>query len=48
MAPGSNTLTFTIDSLNIGESFTGSSREESAEQFYDFLLSEGGDILSRI
>ncbi len=42
------TLTLTIPSLNITQSFTGFSRDDSEDQLEDFLIHSGSDILGRI
>lgn len=48
MQENQTSLTFTIDRLGITQTFNGATRDESAEQFYDFLISDGGSLLSRI
>ena len=47
MRENQTSLTFTIDRLGITKTFNGATRDESAEQFYDFLISNGGSLLSR-
>lgn len=42
------TLTFNIPSLNISQSFTGATRDDSEDQLEDFLIHNGSDILGRI
>lgn len=41
-------LEFTVPSLGIHEFFPGATRDESQQQFSDFMKKNGGDILSRI
>lgn len=44
----STTLVFSVPSLGITQSFTGTTRDASQEQFSDFMKKNGGDILNRI
>jgi hypothetical protein len=47
-AAGSTTLRFQVPSAGIDLSFTGATRDESEDQFKDFLKKSGSDILSRM
>ena len=42
------TLVFKVESLGIEETFDGATRDQSVNQFVDFLKSEGKDVLDRI
>lgn len=41
-------LLMNIPELNITQTFTGSSRDDSVDKLVDFLKSDGGDLLNRI
>lgn len=43
-----NTLTFSVPSLNITESFTGVNRDESEDLFGDWLEKNGASTMERI
>lgn len=42
------TLVFKVESLGIEETFDGATRDQSVDQFVEFLKSEGEDVLDRI
>lgn len=42
------TLVFQVESLGIEEEFTGETRDESVDEFVEFLESDGGEVLNRI
>lgn len=46
--PNSTTLTFSVPALGIQQTFTGTTRDASQDQFVDFMEKNGGDILNRI
>lgn len=48
LTSGSSEFTFIIPNLNINKSFTGSTRDDSKDQFDEFLKESGNDILNRI
>lgn len=45
---GETTLVFSVPSLGITKEFTGATRDESQQQYSDFMKKNGGDILNRI
>lgn len=45
---GSTTLRFRVPSLGIDVSFTGETRDDSRDQFEDYIKANGGDILKRM
>ncbi len=47
-AEHSPTLRFEVESLEIDESFHGQTREESVDQFVDFLKRDGNSLLNKI
>lgn len=47
-AANSTTLRFQVPSLGIDESFTGSTRDNSRDQFDDYIKANGNDILQRM
>ena len=47
-AEHSPTLLFEVESLEINKSFHGQTREESVDQFVDFLKRDGGSLLNKI
>ena len=42
------TLVFKVESLGIEEEFTGETRDESIDEFVEFLESDGGEVLNTI
>ena len=42
------TLVFQVESLGIEEEFTGETRDESIDEFVEFLESDGGEVLNTI
>ena len=47
-ASGSTTLNFKVPVLNISKTFSGATRNDSDEQFINYIKSNGDDILTRI